>query len=219
MTEAADLERAYRRWLRWYPKAFRREHEAEILDVLVAGAREGQRAPGPMECLDLMSSAMLMRLRAHVPRSDRAGRATVRLMYLCAVLDLAVAFTIAATVGEVRAHVVELNPGLTDTEWQAIVSGQLEPKALAAGVAVGCWLWMAWASGRGHRWPRIALVIVFGINTVSLFDGLVGGSAVYARTDLVIGLVFWSVELAVLALLLHVIAGSRSGAGRTSPQS
>jgi len=41
MTEAADLERGYRRWLRWYPQAFRREHEAEMLGVLLALARGG----------------------------------------------------------------------------------------------------------------------------------------------------------------------------------
>jgi hypothetical protein len=218
MTGAADLERACRRWLRWYPKAFRREYEGEILGVLMAGAREGRRSPAPMECLDLVRSAMRVRLRSHLPRSDRTGYATVRLMYLGAMLDLAVAFTIAATVGEVKAHVVGQDPGLTDTEWQAIVSGQLEPKALAAGVAVGCWLAMAWAFGRGHRWARIAFVIFFGLNTVSLFDGLARGSAVYARTDLAIGLVLWCDELAVLALILHAIAASRSGARRTTPQ-
>ena len=31
MSDAVDLERGYRRWLRWYPRRFRREHEAEIL--------------------------------------------------------------------------------------------------------------------------------------------------------------------------------------------
>ena len=36
MTNTADLEHGYRRWLRWYPKSFRREHEAEILAVLLA---------------------------------------------------------------------------------------------------------------------------------------------------------------------------------------
>jgi hypothetical protein len=218
MTAAADLERAYRRWLRWYPKAFRREYEAEILGVLMAGAREGRRSPGPMECLDLMRSAMLMRLSSRLPRSDRTGRTTVRLMCLGAVLDLAAAFTIMATGGEIKARVVAQNPGLTDGEWQAIVSGQLQPLALGAGVAVGCWLWMAWAFGRGHRWPRIAFVTFFGINTVSLFDGLAGGSAVYARTDLAVGLALWFVELAVLVLVLHPIAASWSGARRTTPQ-
>jgi len=55
MTDAADLERGYRRWLRWYPKSFRRVHEAEILAVLMAGAREDQRQPELIECLDLMA--------------------------------------------------------------------------------------------------------------------------------------------------------------------
>jgi len=57
MTVDADLERGYLRWLRWYPKAFRREHEAEILGVLVAYSREGQRRSALLESLDLLSSA------------------------------------------------------------------------------------------------------------------------------------------------------------------
>jgi hypothetical protein len=219
MTGSADLERAYRRWLRWYPKAFRREYEAEVLGVLMAGAREGQRRPGPVECLDLVGGAVRMHLRPRVPRSDRTGLMAVRLMYLGAVLELAAASTIVATIGEVRTSVVEWNPGLTDAEWQAIVSGQLEPKALAAGVAVGCWLWMARAFGRGRRWARTAFVIFFGLNTASLLDGLVGGSAVYAGADLAVGLVLWSVELAVVALILRPIAASRLEARRAAPRS
>lgn len=35
MTVAVDLERTYRRRLRWYPRAFRRGHEEEVLAVLV----------------------------------------------------------------------------------------------------------------------------------------------------------------------------------------
>ena len=136
MTDAADLERGYRRWLRWYPKEFRREHEAEILGVLMAGAREGQRQPELMECLDLMRSAVWMRLRPRVPRSDRSVVNAVTLMYLGAVVELAAAITIVATIGDVKANVVVRNPGLTDTEWHAIVAGQLEPKAVAAGIPV-----------------------------------------------------------------------------------
>ncbi len=54
MTDVDDLERRYRRWLRWYPTAFRREHEEEILGVLLAGADDGQRHPRPTDCLDLI---------------------------------------------------------------------------------------------------------------------------------------------------------------------
>jgi len=73
MTDTAGLERGYRRWVRWYPKAFRHEHEAEILAVLLAGARAGQRRPAPMECVDLLRSALWMRLGPRVPRSNRAA--------------------------------------------------------------------------------------------------------------------------------------------------
>lgn len=215
MTDAADLERRYRRWLRWYPKSFRREHEAEILAVLMAGAREGQRQPELMECLDLMRSALWMRLRPSVPQSNRSVFNAVKLLCFGAVVELATAITVVATIGDVRSSVVKRNPGLTAGEWHAVVAGQLEPTAVAAGIAVGFWLWMAWSLGRGHRWARIAFALFFGLNTWSLFNGLAGGSAVYARPDLAIGTVLWLVELAAVVLLFRMkMAASPSGASR-----
>ncbi len=218
MTDAADLERGYRRWLRWYPKSFRREHEAEILEVLMAGAREGQRQPEPMECLDLMRSALWMRLRPRVPRSNRSACNAVKLMYVGAVVELAAAIVILATIGDVRSNVVKRNPGLTEAQWHAVVAGQLEPTAVAACIAIGFWLWMAWSIGRGHRWARIVFALFFGLNTYGLLNGLAGGSAVYARPDLAIGIVLWLVELAAVALIFHVkFAVSQSGATPLTP--
>jgi hypothetical protein len=46
MIDQAHLERAYRRLLAWYPRAFRRENGQEILAVLMACATDGQRRPG-----------------------------------------------------------------------------------------------------------------------------------------------------------------------------
>jgi hypothetical protein len=204
MTDAADLERRYRRWLRWYPQSFRREHEAEILGVLMAGAREGERQPELMECLDLLRSALWMHLRPSVPRSNRSAFNAVKLLYFGAVVELAAAMTIVATIGDVRSNVVKRNPGLTAGEWHAVVAGQLEPTAVAASIAVGFWLWMAWSLGRGHRWVRIAFALFFGLNTWGLFNGLAAGSAVYARPDLAIGTVLWLVELAAVALIFRV---------------
>jgi hypothetical protein len=204
MTDAAALERRYRRWLRWYPQSFRREHEEEILGVLLAGARDGQRQPELWECLDLLRSALWMRLRPSVPRSDRSVFTAVKLLYVGAVVELAAAITMAATIGEVAANVATRNPGLTEHQWHTLVAGQLEPKVVVAGLAVGFWLWMAWAIGRRHRWVRIAFTLFVGLNTWSLLDGLAQGSAVFARADLVIGMVLWLLELAVLALLFHL---------------
>ena len=220
MTDTAGLERGYRRWLRWYPKSFRREHEAEILAVLLAGARAGQRRPAPMECLDLLRSALWMRLRPRVPRSNRRVFAAIKLMYLGGVVELATAITILVTIGDVRSHVANRNPGLTEGEWHAIVAGQLEPVAVAAGIAVGFWLWMAWAIGRGHRWARIAFASFFTLNSVGLLHGLIQGSALYARPDLAIGSVLWLVELAAVALIFHMKpAGSPAAVRRITPGS
>jgi hypothetical protein len=63
MTEPSRLERRYRSLLAFYPKAFRREHEQEILSVLMAAAAEGQKSPRLAESADLIRSAILMRLR------------------------------------------------------------------------------------------------------------------------------------------------------------
>ena len=62
MSDSTELERRYRRLLAFYPTAFRREHEQEMLSVLIAGAEEGQRRPSLEEAIDLVSNAILMRL-------------------------------------------------------------------------------------------------------------------------------------------------------------
>jgi hypothetical protein len=96
-------------------------------------------------------------------------------MYLGAVVELAAAITIVATIGDVKSNVVKRNPGLTAGQWHAVVAGHLEPTAVAAGLAVGFWLWMAWSIGRGQRWARIAFALFFGLNTCGLLNGLAGG--------------------------------------------
>jgi hypothetical protein len=63
MTESSRLERRYRSLLALYPKAFRREHEEEVLSVLMAAAADGQQRPRLAESADLVRSAIFMRLR------------------------------------------------------------------------------------------------------------------------------------------------------------
>jgi hypothetical protein len=70
MTTAGGLERGYRRLLRWYPPSYRGRHEEEILGVLMAGARPGQRRPGARESLDLLWSALKIRFRMTLRGAD-----------------------------------------------------------------------------------------------------------------------------------------------------
>ena len=62
MSDPTQLERRYRRLLALYPNGFRREHEQEMLAVLLAGAAEGQRRPLLAEAIDLVINAIFMRM-------------------------------------------------------------------------------------------------------------------------------------------------------------
>ena len=218
MTADEELERRYRRWLRWYPTAFRREHEEEILGVLMAGARAGQHGPGPMECLDLMSNGLRMRLHPTVPKSHRSARLAVQLMYAGAVVELGAAITVLATLGDVRSSLFARNPGYTEAQWRAVVAGQFEPLVVAAGIAAVFGLWMAWANGRGHRWAKIVFAMFFGLNALCLIDGLARGSALYAGADVAIGIILCLVQFAAVVLVSHKelrrIPGMRAAAIR-----
>lgn len=69
-TGPGGLEAGYRRLLRWYPASYRGRHEEEILGVLMAAAQPGQRRPGPRESLDLVWSALKIRIRMALRGAD-----------------------------------------------------------------------------------------------------------------------------------------------------
>jgi hypothetical protein len=92
MTNSTRLERRYRRLLAFYPKAFRREQEQEILSVLMAGAAEGQQRPRVAEIIDLLTNAIFMRLPGPWERRHSSLMLPVRvvigawLLFLTAIL-------------------------------------------------------------------------------------------------------------------------------------
>src|SRR5580658_10304826 len=60
---AAVLERRYRRLLRCYPPSHREFHREEMLGVLLAAARPGQRTPGPRGTVNLAACGLAIRVR------------------------------------------------------------------------------------------------------------------------------------------------------------
>lgn len=200
MIDSPDLERRYRRLLAWYPRAFRREHEEEILWVLMAGAEDGRRRSGLVESADLMRSAVRMHMR---PGGPRTVLAATRLMYLGALIELCTLVTIVATLGSLKAAVLQRDPGYTAAQWHAEVQGHIVPLEIGAVIAVGVWLLLAWANGRGHRWARVGFAVFFGITTMSLLNGLAQDAATYAPADLIAGVLLWLVALVTVALIFN----------------
>ena len=179
MTDQEHLERAYRRRLAWYPRAFRDEHGPEILAVLMAGARDGQRRPGLAGSADLIRSGLWLRLAPSVPRSARTVRAAVWLMCAGAVFPA-----------------VSLILSLVTPTTKGIVGGLF---------VTALWLWMARANGQGRNGARIFSGVLSGLVTLALATvlalggpGHVAGMTVFSLSLSVLN---WLIGLAALCLL------------------
>jgi F0F1-type ATP synthase membrane subunit c/vacuolar-type H+-ATPase subunit K len=196
MNDSADLERRYSRLLAWYPAAFRREHEAEMLDVLMENARQGQRRVGLAEAGDLIRGALTLRLRVP-PQAPRTVVAAVRLIYAGAAVALA-CWISALVTKESVSSAMKVVPA--DRRLMLVHITAVE---ILVPVSVAGWLWLAWATGRGHRAARIALVSYFALLTPVLLWMLGIGAAVYAPADLISLSVLWLVQLSAIVLVFN----------------
>jgi hypothetical protein len=190
VTDDARLERRYRRLLRVYPGAFRRHHGEEILAVLLAGAHDGQRRPGPAAWADLIMSGLRIRLSPSVPPSARPVRAAVRLMQAGAVV------TVLGLVAAI-ASLAAARPG--SAALRVAGHSQALPVSVTVGVVLALaevvvWLWMAWANSQGRNWARVASTVLVGAATLHLF----GNRGV---VQVAFALLTWSLGLAAVCLL------------------
>ena len=91
------LERRYRRLLRCYPPSHRAVHREEMLGVLLATARPGQRAPGAGQAVNLVACGLAIRARRSLAAGPWQDALAVMsliapvLMSIIAILNFAVA--------------------------------------------------------------------------------------------------------------------------------
>jgi hypothetical protein len=202
MTDQARLEQHYRRLLRCYPRAFRAEHEEEMVVVLMAGARTGRRRPGAADSADLIANAMLMRVRLRTPRSIPTVFWAVRLLALGALLELAALVTVVATRGDLTAAIVHHYPGMQAAHVHQLVNAQVLRISIGAPIAAGVWLWLAWSNDRGHRWARGLVAAPFALTSLSLLAAIGQHALTLAPVDVIAGGALWLVGLVTLALVL-----------------
>jgi len=201
MNDITALERGYRRILACYPRSFRRDNEDEVLGVLLATAAEGQVRVGLDEAWDLVRGAMRMRLWPAAPR-PRAVRAAVTLMLAGAAAELATMITVVVTSGAVRAAVAARYPAAAHG-----VMVHLAIDMAAAPLAIGMWLWLAWANGKGDDWARMISAACFGLVTLSVLAALAQDAAIFAPADLTGAAVVWAIGLVSVVLIFTPAAG------------
>jgi hypothetical protein len=200
--DQARLERAYRRILTWYPRSFRRDNEDEILAVLLDTAAEGQVRVGLAEAWDLVRGAVRMRLWPAAPR-PRAVRTAVKLMLAGAAAELATMITVVVTSGAVRAAVAARNPSAV----HAVMAHEVID-LVATPVAIGLWLWLAWANGKGEDWGRVLSAACFGVLSLTMLGDLTQHAATYAPASMIAAAIVWTIGLASV-LLTFTPAASR----------
>ena len=195
MADSASLEHGYRRLLAFYPRAFRRENEEEILAVLMACAQDGQTRPSLEASIDLLKGAARMRLR---PRAGqpRAVSAAVRLMWAGAAAELAALITVVVTVGSVRSAVLHSHQAAAGAVMTHVVIDEVGMPLL-----IGIWLFLAWAISQGRDAARFGFTSFFLLITMGLIVAQAQGGTVYAPADLIAGAAAWLFALAAMALI------------------
>ena len=77
-------------------------------------------------------------------------------------------------------------------------------------IAIGLWIWMAWANGHGRSWARVLSAVFFGINTLGLIVSLAVRSSVaemHTAGSLIVGVVVWLIGLAAIVLIFNKKSG------------
>jgi hypothetical protein len=198
MTDSERLERDYRRLVALFPRAFRRESEEEILAVLMATAREGQRRAGFAESADLISGALRMH---RGPRLPRALLIAVRLTYAGAAAELAVLIVLLVTFASLTSAPIRAYPDFSLAEWHAVLFAHLPAVEAGAPVLLGLWVWLACANARGHHTARVAFRVVYVIIILGIAAEADAGIPVYGEGGLIATGVLIFVQLAANALI------------------
>ena len=163
--------------------------------MLLAGAQDGQTRPGLEASVDLLKGAARMRLRPR-PGQPRTVFAAVRLMWAGAAAELAVLITIIVTAGAVRSAVLHAHSAAGHA-----LLGHLIAVAVVAPVAIGVWLFLAWANSKGRDAARMASAACFCLLTLGLLAALAQGCAAYAPADMIAVAVLWLVALGAVVLI------------------
>jgi hypothetical protein len=134
------------------------------------------------------------------PSAERPAsvRNAVRLMYAGAALSAVVVIVTLVSVGSLKATILTRYPHYTSTQVHNAEVAAVVTSVIGGIIAVGLWLWMAWANGRGRRWARIVAAVFFGINTLDL---LVSFARVHAVAPLIVGILVWVAGLGAIVFL------------------
>jgi hypothetical protein len=139
--------------------------------------------------------------RAEQPPSVRNA---VRLMYVGAGLEVINAIVAAATRGSLKAAILKNHPAYTAAQLHTAERARVGAVIIGALIAIGLWIWMAQANGRGLSWARTLSAVLFGISTLGLLASIF---IAHSGASLIVAVIIWLVGLAAIVLLYRKESG------------
>jgi hypothetical protein len=132
------------------------------------------------------------------PDPPRPILTAVRLMYVGAALNALGLIVTIAVIHSIRTAIHRDFPHYTATQVHRAEVAYVVIIAIEAILAIGLWLWMAWANRGGRSWARIVSCVLFGLDTLGFVTSF--AQARGAVSLLFAGLV-WLVGLVTIVLL------------------
>jgi hypothetical protein len=120
----------------------------------------------------------------------------IRLMYAGAALEVVALIVALVTKGSLKSAIVKAHPHYTSAQLHTAENFRAGLLVVGALIAVGAWLWMAWANGRGRSWARGVSVALFVIGTLGL--PIVSFRTARNAATVIIGVLIWLVGLALI---------------------
>jgi hypothetical protein len=122
----------------------------------------------------------------------------VKLMYAGAALSAIEIILGLTTIGSLKSAIRTSYPNYSDSQIHNLQVAVIASTVIFGALAIGLWLWMAWANGRGRSWARIVASVLFGLNTIGLLLQL---AQPHAAVGFVLTILVWLAGLGAIYFL------------------
>jgi hypothetical protein len=138
-------------------------------------------------------------------RPPRTVLRAIRLMYAGAALEVVALIVALVTRGSLESAIRAAHPHYTSAQVHSAENFRAGLLVTGALIAVGGWLWMAWANGTRRSWARGVSAALFVIGTLGL--PIISLRTARNAATLTVGVLIWLVGLAVIVLIFNNSSG------------
>jgi len=149
------------------------------------------------------------------PGQPQPMRRAVLLMYGGAALSAIEIIIGLSTIPSLKNAIRSQYPGYSSSQIHTAEVWAVATLVVFGLLAIGLWLWMAWANGAGKSWARVVATVFFGLNTLDLLSLV---TRPHATLGLVLAVLVWLAGLGAILLLWQRESSAYYQARSTRPR-